>query len=310
MLDVLSITLPIFCLIALGYASTRFAVTSRADIAALGQFVIRFALPALIFRSLYQRSPGEIVNWDYLLALSLASLFVFAVAFAAARVFAGASVTASAIQALGSSLSNSGFIGYPIVSLFLGPTIGAALALQMIVENAVIFPLALVLAEFGEHKGKGIGSILVHLAGRLAKNPLIIAILCGLGAALTGLKPPVALSRTIDLLAGASGAVALFVVGGALFGLRLMGMVGDISRIVAGKLILHPLAVVAALKLTPALDGDMKKAMLIFAAAPVFTIFPLIGRPYGQEQIGAAVLMTATVLSFFTISALLVFLGP
>jgi predicted permease len=94
MLDVVSITLPIFILISLGFASTWQGVTTPADIRALGAFVIRFALPALIFKSLSQRPFAEIVNADYLIAYTVGSAVVFASMFALARMLQPGGVAA------------------------------------------------------------------------------------------------------------------------------------------------------------------------------------------------------------------------
>lgn len=68
MLDILAITGPIFAAIALGYLCTRAALFSRADMRVLGQFVIKIALPVLLFAALAQRDFGEILNPSYLLA--------------------------------------------------------------------------------------------------------------------------------------------------------------------------------------------------------------------------------------------------
>jgi predicted permease len=308
MLDVISITLPIFILITLGYASTRFGTTTPSDIRALGAFVIRFALPALIFKSLSQRPFAEIANTDYLAAYTIGSGAVYAAMFALARAVQPGDIAANALQALGSSASNSGFVGYPVALMFVGPSASVALALSMITENVLIIPLALTLAESGRHAGKSFSSVFSHLVGRLGRNPLIIAIALGAAASLAGLKLPAPLVRSIDMLAMASGALALFAVGGALVGLKVGGVMQDVGRIVAGKLVLHPVAVLAALLLTPGLDPNLRKAMLILASAPMLGIYPLLGRSYGQEHVGAAALMAATALSFLTMSALLLIL--
>ena len=308
MIDVISITLPIFILITLGYASTRFGATTSSDIRTLGAFVIRFALPALIFKSLSQRPFAEIANTDYLVAYTLGSVAVYAAMFALARAVQPGDIAANALQALGSSASNSGFVGYPVALMFVGPAASVALALSMITENVLIIPLALTLAEIGRHAGKSFSSVFVHLIGRLVRNPLIIAIALGAAASLAGLKLPAPVVRSIDMLAMASGALALFAVGGALVGLKVGGVMRDVGRIVAGKLVLHPVAVFAALLLAPGLDPNLRKAMLILASAPMLGIYPLLGRAYGQEHVGAAALMAATALSFLTMSALLLIL--
>jgi hypothetical protein len=111
------------------------------------------------------------------------------------------------------------------------------------------------------------------------------------------------------MLAAASSAVALFAVGGMLVGLEVGGVSRDAARIVAGKLVLLPAAMFAAqLALAPALEPDLRRSMLIFASAPTLSIFPLIGRQYGQERVCAATVIMATGLAFLTMSALLLVL--
>ncbi|PKU21695.1 AEC family transporter [Telmatospirillum siberiense] len=308
MFSVLSITAPIFIVILLGYVSTWKNITTKADVRALGVFVIKFALPALIFRSLSQRSLSEIVNFDYLLACATGSLSVFLSMFAFARIVRKKNMAVSAMHALGSSVSNSGFIGYPIAMLVLGPAVVVALALTMIIENIVMIPLALVLAECSGQEGKSIREVLLPIAKKMALNPLILAILLGGAVSLSGITLPVPISKPIDMLAAASGVVALFAVGGVLVGLRVGGMVADIGRIVGTKLILHPTAIFLALFLVPRLDPDLRKAMVILASAPMLSIYPLLGQAFGQEQVCAAALMVATTFSFLTISGLLLLL--
>ncbi|MDR3440470.1 AEC family transporter [Telmatospirillum sp.] len=308
MIYVLSVTSPIFIIVLVGYFATRSNIVSKSDIQALGSFVIRFALPALIFRSLSQRSFVEIINLDYLTVYIIGSLSTFVLIFASAR-FRGRSTTASAIFAMGSSVSNSGFIGYPVAVLVLGPPAVVALAMTMMVENILMIPLGLVVAEVGcNHGKKNIYRVFHGVTFRLAKNPLIIAILAGTAMSLSGLALPSALFRAVDMFAMASGAVALFFVGGTLVGLRVTGMMVDVGRIVGGKLFLHPTMIFLALFLVPSIDPTLKKAMLIFSSVPVVTIFSLLGRPYGQQDVCAAALMVATIISFVTISCLLLVL--
>ena len=109
----------------------------------------------------------------------------------------------------------------------------------------------LALAETDGREGHALPQIVVHLAGRLARNPLILAILCGGAASLNGLVLPGSPAKAIDMLAAASAGVALFTVGGALDDLQVKGMLGDIARIVAAKLFLHRALVFLALRARP-----------------------------------------------------------
>jgi malonate transporter and related proteins len=305
MATVLSITIPIFLLIATGYCAFRFRIMEPAHVRALGGFVLKFALPALIIRALSTRRPSEIANTRYLLIYGIASLAIFGFVFLVARLMRRRTRTQGAIQALGAACSNSGFIGYPVAALVLGAPAGVALSLNMAFENIVLIPLALGLAESGASGSQGVGRTLRATFARLVRNPLIIAIAIGAALAFSGVGLPGPATRAIDLLANAAGAVALFAIGGSLVGLQARGLAADVGLIVAGKLVLHPLLVFAGLSLSPGLDPDLAKAMMIFASVPMITIYPLIGASYGEGRLCAAALVAATALSFVTISGLL-----
>ena len=179
MSDVLAITIPIFLLIGAGYLAFRYRVMQPEQARALGAFVLNFALPALIIRALSGRRPAEIANFRYLLAYAVASLAVFALVFCVSRYGRRRPLTQSAIQAMGSSVSNSGFLGYPTASLVVGQVAGVALSLNMVVENVLMIPLALALAEAGRGTGATLRDTVRSTAARLAVNPLVIAIVIG-----------------------------------------------------------------------------------------------------------------------------------
>jgi len=309
MLAVLSITAPIFILIALGFMSARIGLLTREQTRGLGTFVINFALPALVLKALSDRSIGEVLNVPYLLAYALGSLAVFGMGFAVSRGLRKENLTANAISALGVSVSNSGFIGYPIVVMVLGAPAAVALALGMLVENLLLIPLALALAETGKQSGGGSLAVLRETVKRLLSNPLIIAISLGLLLSLLEIRLPAIPAKVVEMLASASAPVALFVIGGTLYGLKTRGMWLDIGQASVGKLILHPLAVFAAFALLPTVERPLMIAGVLFASAPMMSIYPIIGQRFGLEERCAASLVAATVLAFFTISALIGFLG-
>jgi len=309
MLDILAVTSPIYCIIALGYLLTRGGLFAKAEMRVIGKFVLNLALPALVFKSLSQRQIAEVFNPAYLLAYALGSLLVIAIGYGWARRVAGQSATSSTFYAMGMGCANSGFVGFPILLLTLPAVAGVALALNMLVENLLVIPLLLVMAERSRGSGNAWQALAQSLA-RLARTPLFIGLLAGLAVSLSGLKLPAPIAQTTTLFANASGALSLFVIGGSLVGLPLAGMGKKVWPIVSGKLLLHPLlvagslAVLAATGLTP-LAPPLHAAAVLLAAMPMMGIYPTLAQAYGQEDTAAAATLLATVASFFTISGLL-----
>lgn len=310
MLDILSVTAPVFIMIAIGYAVVHFGVFEAAAMRILGSYVVTLALPALLFKAVSQRPIAEIANWSYMAAYLGGSLLVVAAGFFYARRIQKADTTAAAFSALGMVCSNSGFIGYPILLLTLPAIAGVGLALNMLVENIVLIPLLLAIAEAGHGGPSPVGKMLGRTVRSLVRNPIIIGLVAGLIASLLQLEIPQPLMQPIDMLAASSAAVSLLVIGGTLASVSVRGLSGEIAPTVAGKLVFHPLAVFLAttaltlVGLAP-LSADMQAAAVILAAVPMMGIYPLLAQRFGRERSSVVAMLMATVLSFFSLSAVL-----
>jgi predicted permease len=302
MLQILGITAPIFILIGIGYLSARGRLVSPEQVLGLGKFVITFALPALVIRALLEKPLEEVFDATYLLAYGIGSQLVFWGGFLFARLVRKDSLSGSALSGLGMSVSNSGFVGYPIVAMVLGSPAAVALALGMMVENLLMIPLALAIAELGRQNGGGLRAALLDTFMRLLRNPVIIAISVGLALALLGVRLPAVPAKVVEMLAMASAPVALFVIGASLDGLRAGGLVKDVAQLSIGKLVLHPLAVLLCFQLLPPVDPVLRVAGVLFACSPMMSIYPILGQRYGLEGRCAAALVVCTVLAFISIS--------
>lgn len=313
MLSILGLTVPIYLVILVGYLAVRRGVFDRDQMRVLSRFVVTFALPALIFLAVSSRTVAEILNPTYLTAYAVGTLAAFGVGYGYARL-RRAPRSARAFDGLGFSGSNSGYVGYPVALLAFPSVAGLSLGLNMLVENILLWPLTLALAgSAGATATSWAGQARAGLE-RLARNPMIIAVLLGLLVSAAGLKLPDLITRTVDLFGRASTATALFAVGGLLAGTRVGGLASRIAVVSAGKLLVHPVLVLAAgsacLALgMPSLPHDMYAALLLTAALPSMSILPVLAHAYGEERAMSGVLLVTTGLSFLTLSALIYLVG-
>lgn len=306
MLDLLSLILPIVILIAVGFVAVHAKAVSPQLVQALGIFVLNFALPALILNALLQQDLRQTLNWNYIFVYGAGSLLAFGIIFAASRYLLRRPLPAASMAALGASSSNSGFVGFPVASLAIGAPALTALPLSMLVENILIIPLALAIAESTGHQGKSVWVVIGQTARRLARTPLILAILIGAVLSAAGVRLPAPLATTLGMMANAAIPCALLVVGGTLATLQVQSVAGDVSLIVAGKLILHPILVALGFAWIGGVPHELMVAGIILASAPMLTVYPIIGARFGQERLCAAALVAATVAAFAT---MVVFLG-
>lgn len=314
--DLLQITGPIFLLIGLGFVAVRVGWYDRNLLPALARFVIAFCMPALLWRALGQRNPTEVINGAYLLAYACGSLIALGVGWLWSR-RRGEGRDHAAITGMGMSCSNSAFIGFPVVSQLIGADASVAFALVLLVENFLMLPLCLLLADSAKSQHEPFGRALLRSLWGLKSNPIVLGIVAGLvtGAlqAGTGFKLPEVLDRSIGLMANASSAVSLFYIGGTLVGLRIGEMKAQVTAVAVGKLLLHPLAVAAMLVLVTLaghpIDRTLQWAAVVMAAAPMLGIYPILGQRYGMQAVNAACMLGATVASFFSLSLVILLLS-
>ncbi len=313
MAAILSITLPIFGLIGIGYATTRWGLFSSADMRVLGRYVRDLALPALIFMALATRDLAEAVQPAYLLAYALSGLVLIGGGLMLFRA-QGRSLPEATVAAMGMSCPNTGYIGYPAVLLAFPQVAAPAFAMNVIVENLLIIPLILTLLALSRGKGQGFGPTLRAILLDLARRPLIWGLVAGLAVSLSGMALPVAVERVAALLAQSTGPVALIVIGGTLVGLPLRGAGWLTAQVVAGKLLLQPLLVAVLLAALvalglPALSPEMRAALILNAAMPMMGIYPIIAQEAGMEGMASIAMLVAVVVSFVTLTLLLAALG-
>lgn len=308
MATILTITLPIYLLIGLGFLSVRTGYFAGSDIKAIGTFVVRFALPALIFLAVGTATPSETLHWGLFAAYLSASLALFAVCILVGRLVFRARWSMLGVVGLGMVGSNSAFVGFPLLSILYPDLAVTIFATVMLLENVILIPLALAVSDAGESTDSTpLQGFLKGFKG-LFKNPLVLSIIVALAYSLSGLTLPEPILRPIEMLRPIASPVALFAVGGTVAAATLASardMAAPMGVILVGKLVLHPLFFLVATMLLPALPPDIRHAGLINAACPMLSIFPLIAMAYGRELLASTALMVTTAASFVTISGLL-----
>ncbi|WP_221801358.1 AEC family transporter [Oceanobacter mangrovi] len=309
MFAILSVITPIFAIIGLGYFLARRDFLPQPMLPLLSKLVLFCLIPALTFKTVAQLDFSKVLAWDFLGVYAVGALLAQLVAL---LVFKGAlkqPLSDAAVKAMGVSLPNSIFIGYPIVVQAFGEEWGHTFAFAVMVENIVILPSILIMAELGKRRAEATSSRLIHLLGgiskRVATNPVIIAITCGVLVSLSGLELPAVAVRTLTVLGNAAGGIALLVIGGSLVGNPIRGNIRDVSLVSVTKLLIHPLMVVLVLMVWPPFNPTLQDIVIVYAALPMAAIFPIIGSNYGLGKFCASSLVATTISSFVTLTIVL-----
>lgn len=306
MTEIVGLILPLFGLILLGYVTARLIHQPAEAMGWLRIFIIYLALPALFFKLLAKTPVEELARWDFVLTNMAATFCVFALIFILALVVRRATLPDATIQGLAGAYGNIGYMGPALAILIFGEEAAVPVALIFCFENAMHFTVAPTMMALSGKENKGAAQLVLEIARGIAFHPFIIATVLGVGAAIIGVAPPAPVERLIDYLAQAAAPSALFAMGVTLAQSPLKRAPVELSYIVPGKLVVHPLLMYGFLSVTGDFNAVWVFTAVLLAALPTATNVFVIAQHYGfwVDRASACILAT-TAISVVSISALL-----
>ncbi|MCL4676333.1 MAG: AEC family transporter [Pararhodobacter sp.] len=305
MLEIFLTTAPLYLMILVGFASVRTGYIEAGHVGALSQFAFKVCLPVLIFMAIAMPRGDGSLNLSFLAAYLLGSMATMLLGYAATRLILRRPRPESWILAMGMSNSNSGYVGFPVASLFFGPEAAVVFAMTMLVENTVTLPFATIAATASGEKGANLRVLAVRALQAIIRNPLVIAVALALIVRAAGVPLTGAVEQSVRMLAAVAAPLALFVVGGTVARIPLTGHWRRTAAVTVGKLVVHPLLVTAMLFLVPGVPPALIPVGILFAAVPMLTIFPILAAPFGLGTVTATALLVTTAVSCVTVSLVL-----
>ncbi|WP_095587294.1 AEC family transporter [Actibacterium ureilyticum] len=307
MLAVFLKTLPFFALIGLGFWSGKTKFFTAEATAYLTKFVFYFALSAMLFRFSANLSLAEVLDWSFVGAYLSGTIVVYLLATLVALI-RGIGVEEAAVEAQCAVIGNVGFLGIPMLVLLMGDAAIGPVMLVLAVD-LIVFSSLIVILITGSRDGRVSLRVLGTVAGGLVRNPMIVSIVLGLGWSALGWPIPAPMQEFLNILGAAATPGALFAIGASLAVSRAERVVVPLWLSFA-KLALHPAAVaVAALMVFP-VEPYAASVMIAAAALPVAGNVFILAQHYGvAPQRASASILISTVISVFTISAVIAWVG-
>lgn len=315
MLSTLSIVLPVFALILTGWLARRFGALGPQATRELNRFVVWLALPALLFDIVASTSFEALWQPGFIIAFGGGCVLIYTLTLGF-RLFQRAKLADAAIDGLNASYANTGYMGFPLLLAAFGLDGLTPALIATILTVCVIFALAIILIEAGiqsDAEGANGADIARKTALSLAKNPLLISPLLGGVFLATGWTLPVPVETFLDMLGGAASPCALIALGLFLAGATEASAprdIGSISLLSVLKLIGQPVVTWVIAGPVLGLPPLALHSAVLIAALPTGTGSFMLAEFYEREAglTGRVVLIT-TLLSVFTLSAYLAYIG-
>lgn len=298
LLHVAMIVLPILFCAALGMTARAKKLISPAQIEGLPQFVIRFALPCVLFNSCLNAQ----INVEALGTMAITGSFALVGALIAFRV-RGKMLPYSNLPQLACSME-TGMLGIPLTILLFGTSQAYRMGVLDLAQNFVCIPVISILsADTGDSLDPG------KLLKKVLTSPLLLSSLAGLALNLLGIRAFLESIGVLEIITQCTGfvsdpisALMLFCVGYN-FSLTKDDRAA-IFQVSGAHLGLHLLFAGAAqllLCLLPSVDPMTRWVMLLYFTLPGSYLAPALGKTE-QEQV-----VISSACSLLTLFCLVVF---
>jgi len=241
--------------------------------AVLGRLVYAVMTPCLLFTGVAAADPYVLLSRPLIVSTAAALLCFGLHALIVRRRERGARI----VGALAAGYTNAGYIGIPVATYVLGD---AALVVPIVMlQLLVVTPIALTLLDLATTGRASVRStVTVPL-----RNPLIIGVLLGLLAAVTGLRLPAVLADPVATIGSAAVPVVLIAFGMSLSRRRLLAAGTD--RVATATAVALKTAGMPALAFLLAhalgLTRDATYAVTVLAALPTAQNIFLYAQRFG-----------------------------
>ncbi|NWI20662.1 GP155 protein, partial [Crypturellus soui] len=248
-----------FGIILCGYIAGRANIITSTQAKGLGNFVSRFALPALLFKNMVVLNFSD-VNWSFLYSILVAKASVFFLVCILTLLVASPEnrFSKAGLFPIFATQSNDFALGYPIVEALYQTTYPEYLQYIYLVAPISLMmlnPLGFIFCEIQKWRdNRTVSHSKMKIVGlallRVLQNPIVFMVFIGIASNfILGQKIPEYLENFLDGLGSSFSGSALFYLG--------LTMVGQTKKVTKGMLVALILLITAKLLMMPFLCREM-----------------------------------------------------
>lgn len=304
--SVVSLALPFFGLILLGYVCGRRLRYPEAGLQWMVFFIVYLALPALFFKLIAEAPFEQLSNWPFVLGTTLSTFAIFVLAFVVGIVALRGQVREATIGAVAGAYSNIGYMGPGLTLAVFGQEAIVPTALIFVFDNILLFTLVPLLMSFGGTQSVRALGMAWFIARRVLTHPFNIAIFAAILAAWLGVVVPAPVDTILTFLKNAAAPCALFLMGVTVALREVRTVPAEIPVLLAIKLVLHPLVVWIVLSAIGGFRHEwVMVAVLMAALPPALNVFVLANQYGVYVERASTAILVGTAISAGTVTLLL-----
>lgn len=295
--QMIQLQMQILLMLGIGFFLRKKEIVTVEIRKGLSALLINVVLPCTVILSFMNDS---ILNSDLLMTCLLAvviSAIIQTVSIIASKfLFNRYEKMDANVLTYGMIVSNSAFIGIPIIQSIYGSEAVMFASVFQIPIIVTMWTIGLALFKPIDHK---------HALKSVIRNPSVVAVLIGFIIMLTGIKFPIFITKTISSIASCTTAISMFAVGSILADIEWNNLLDKkVLFFCSIRLIAYPFIVFIVLTFanTPTL---IKAIAVIMTGMPAGSTAAILAEQYGCDaKFAAKLILVSTALSVITIPIL------
>ncbi len=295
----LNATVPVFLVIVAGYILKRVGMLNDVFVKCANKFNFNVTLPALLFADLSATDIIGDFDLKYILFCAVVTVAAFLLLWVGARIFLkNRTLIGEFVQA--AYRSSAAVLGVAFIQNIYGDSGMAPVMIIGCVPLFNIFAVLVLTFEGGEGKS-GMEHIRKSLIN-IVKNPIIIAIACGVAVSLLRINFPEIIDKTLLSFAKMASPLALIAIGAGFEGKKAVSKIKTSAVAAAVKLIALP-AIFIPIAVKMGFRDQALVALIIMLGSPTTPSSYIMAKNMGHEGVltSSTVVMT-TLFSSLTLT--------
>ena len=288
--------LPVFLLMAVGYAAKRLGIIKEETIPAMNTVAFKTFLPVMSFFNIYNSDPSSSLQPRLMVFSAVMIVVVFSLSVLFARFFVR-DPRKLGVVIQGLFRSNYLAVGLPVASMLVPDGDAGVISVLTAVTVPIFNILAIIVLDYYSGEKINAGKLLRDCL----KNPLIIA--CGLGilSMLLKFRFPSPIETTLRDMSRVGSPLMLFLLG-AFFRFDKIGPnARELTAVLLGRLIVIPAAVLPVAILLGFRGIELATILVLSGAATAVASFTMAQQMGGDASLAGNIVVFTSIGCTFTL---------
>ena len=309
-LQLLEVVIPVFLVIAAGYAAVKLRFFDKSVSNGLMAFTQGFAIPCLLFLNIMRLDFSAAFDWRLMVAFYGGAFASFAIGIIGARTIFRRRPGDSVAVGFAAMFSNSLLLGLPIMERAYGPDSMASNFAIISIHAPLLYLVGITVMEASRADGRGVIGTANAVLKAMFRNTLMIGLALGFAVNITDITLPEPVISAAEMVARAALPAALFGLGGTLTHYSLRANLGQAAMISSLKLMIHPaIAYVLCTTIFNLPIEFTRSAVVTASMAPGVNAYVFANMYNRAKGAAASAVLMGTVMSVLSVSMWLWILG-